>query len=168
MSKFIQENRTILLLALLIIVVVLLLVFRKKYEPEIDPYDLSKVKVITIEEAIPLFDDIEPHVYIIGRNGCTLCETLMPAVNETIDKYHITVYYIDIQKEDKSTPQYSIFQYLLNYQYEYSGVKGRISEFLNHTPMIIISSNHDTIYGSIGSMTQEAFEIILKEYGIIR
>lgn len=168
MNKFIQENRTTLLLVLLILVVVLLLVFKKKAEPEKDAYDLSKVKEVSLDEVISLYDDIEPHVYIVARNTCSACQTFLPAVNEVIDKHHITVYYIDLLKIDYDTPQYAIFKTLLNYEYEYQNKKGTMDNFMGYTPMILISSNHDTIYASLGSMTAEAFEIILEQYGIIK
>ena len=168
MNKFIQENKTLLLLVLLILVVVLILVFKKKEEPKKDDYDLSKVKIVTLDEVISLYDDVEPHVYIVARNTCSACQTFMPAVNEVIDKHHITVYYINLLDIDYDTPQYAIFKTLLNYNYEYQDKKGTMDNFMGYTPMILISSNHDTIYGSLGSMTADAFEVILKEYGIIK
>ncbi len=168
MNKFIQENRTLLLLLFLILVVVLILVFKHK-EAKTDPiYDLSKVKIIDIDTAISLYDDVEPHVYIIGRETCSACQTFMPAVNEIIDKHHITVYYLDLNSIDRTTPQYEIFKSLLNFNYEYDNKKGTMDTFIGYTPMILISSNHDTIYGSLGSMTPDVFEIILTEYGIIK
>ena len=167
MSKFIQENRTLLLLIFAILVVVLIIIFKPKPKKE-DIYDLSKVKIITIDDAISLYNDIEPHVYIIGRDTCSASNTLMPAVNEIIDKYNIKVYYIDQTKIDKTSMQYAIFKKLLNKNYEYDNKKGTMADFLSYTPMIIISSNNDTIYGSVGSMTADVFEVILKEYSIIK
>ena len=168
MNKFIQENRTLLLLLFLILVVVLIIVFKPKDKDGKDSYDVSKVKIITIDEAISLYGDIEPHIYIVCRDTCSNCQTFMPAVNKIIDKYHIDVYYIDLLKIDRTTPQYEIFKSLLNFQYEYENQKGTMDKFIGYTPMILISSNNDTIYGSLGSMTEDSFEVILKEYSIIK
>ena len=167
MNKFIQENRTLLLLILLILVVVGIIIFKKK-EDKTPKYDLSKVKVITIDDAISLYNDVEPHIYIIGRESCSACNTFIPAVNEVIERYDAEVYYIDLEAIDRDTPQYTIFKTLLNYNYEFDNKKGTMDTFIGYTPMVLISSNNETIYGSLGSMSTTTFETILMEYGIIR
>ena len=123
MSKFIKENSAVLLLALLILVVVCIVIFKPKDKDDVK-YDLSKVKIIDVEQAVKLYADIEPHVYVIGREGCSACETFIPAVNELIDQYGIDIYYIDLLQMDRESEEYKQFISLLNYRTEYDGKKG--------------------------------------------
>ena len=168
MVKFLKENIAIILLVITIIIVALIIVFKKNKEDKENVYDLTKVNIIDIKKATELYADIEPHFFIIARDTCTHCQTFMPAVNELIDKYKIDVYYIDLLKIDKQSEEYQEFTKLLNFRYEYDGKKGTMDTFIGYTPMILISSNNETIYGSLGSMSATALEPILREYSIIK
>ena len=80
MSKFLKENAPYLLVLLVVIVIALILIFKPKEKP-LEGYDLSKVKVIKIEEALELYKDVEPHVDIMGRSNCSACQSCLPAVS---------------------------------------------------------------------------------------
>ena len=53
---------------------------------------------------------------------------------------------------------------LLTYQVTYDNKQGALAMFMGYTPMIFISSNNETIYGTLGSYEKSAFEEILKEF----
>ena len=168
MSKFIKENIATILLVLTIIIIATIVVVKNKNEKVENAYDLSKVKVIDIKKATELYADVEPHFFIIARESCSACQSFLPAVNELIDKYKIEVYYIDLLKIDREGEDYEAFTKLLNFTYEYDGKVGTMDKFIGYTPMILISSNNETIYGSLGSMSVSALEPVLKEYSIIK
>ncbi len=168
MTKFLKENAAILLLVVTIIIVALIIAFKKNNEEKENVYDLTKVHIVDIKEATELYKDVEPHFFIVARDTCSVCQTFMPTVNELIDKYKIDVYYIDLLKIDKKSAEYQEFTKLLNYKYEYDGKVGTMDTFIGYTPMLLISSNNETIYGSLGSMSTSALEPVLKEYSIIK
>lgn len=168
MIKFIKENIATILLVITIIIVAVIVVLKDKNEKEENTYDLSKVKIVDIKEATKLYADVEPHFFIIARDTCSACQSFLPAVNELIDKYKIEVYYIDLLKMDREGEDYEAFTKLLNYTYEYDGQVGTMDKFIGYTPMLLISSNNDTIYGSLGSMSTSALEPVLREYSIIK
>ncbi len=168
MTKFFKENAAIILLVITIIIVALIVVFKNKDEKKSTGYDLSKMEVIDVAKATELYADVEPHFFIIARDTCSACQDFIPEVNEIIDEYKIKVYYINLLEIDRESEDYKKFAELLKYVYVYDDEIGTIASFIGYTPMLLISSNNETIWGSLGSMSASALEPVLKEYSIIK
>ena len=61
----------------------------------------SNLKRIDYEKVSEMINNKKDFVLCISRSTCTHCDDYKPKLKEVADKYGITIYYIDIDKETK-------------------------------------------------------------------
>ena len=61
---------------------------------------------ISYDELVEKINNSEDFILYIGRDGCSACEAFNPKFKKIINKYKITVYYIDLEKYTDDEKEY--------------------------------------------------------------
>jgi thioredoxin-related protein len=164
----------------LLIAILCLVIFKgnKKEETE-NTYDVSMMHQVGIAETLSLFSSKKTYVLYVGRSTCTICEKLLPTLQQAqINNDYITQY-LDITTIDRSSDDWATLVEKLDIKTTASISETEDSEaekvtntygyFLDKygfTPTVIIISNGKQKAGFVGNKTLSDFNAWLKENGV--
>lgn len=158
---------------LLVLIIVIILFSIKKGEPK-DVYDVSMMKEVTPSDILEMFTSKKTYVLYIGWKDCDICYELLPALKEAQIQLNYTTQYLDIEKVDMQTEEWSKLVNKLSMKTTQTisedGKGEAVTEsygyFLNtygFTPTIIIIKDGKQTGGFIGNKTTEDLISWLKE-----
>lgn len=140
-------------------------------------YDVSMMRTVGVNDVIDMFNDGETYVLYIGRETCSVCHELLPALQEAQINNNYITQYLDISQVDRSSAEWEELVELLDLEttttMDEEGVAEEVTDtfgyFLNtkgFTPCMIIINNGKQVAGFFGSRSLEAFEDWLTANGI--
>lgn len=162
------KNNAIIYLILLLCLAILIIAIFVKEQQEPEEVDTSKFKVVTLKEAIKLFDDKDPKYLLISTHDCQATINFVPSVvialaTEQVDVYYLELTSIDTESEE-DLADFAEFQKLLDLDYTFRGETKPVGEFIGNTPMNIIIKDRKVAFAFIGSMTTETTKTLMKRY----
>lgn len=133
-------------------------------------YDISKMNEISVKEALDLFEKNETSLIFFGRESCSVCQKLLPVLNEVQLANNLKINYIDITKVDRTSTDWETLVSKLDIQSsatlsetlsdEAEVVSESYGYFIDNygfTPMIVMIKDGEQKAGFIGTKTIDEF-----------
>jgi len=133
---------------------------------EATDYDVSKMKAVTGEEAVKLFDSKGTHFIYVGRSTCGVCVSLVPELNKVISDLNITLNYAAMNTKTFRTDFKDLFA-LLDIETTVNkneGTYGELLEEYGYTPMVFIIKDGKMVDGFVGYRDSNTIEKLFKKY----
>ena len=155
MSKFTKVFLIIITVLLSIIVMIGII------KTDNNKYDVSMMNEVTVKDVLDMFYSKKTYVLYIGREGCSVCGDILPALREAQIKNNYITQYLDIEKVTRSGNDWNDLVSLLSMKSTQTltenGTGKEITEtygyFLHNygfTPTIVIIKDGKQTGGSIG------------------
>ena len=165
------NNAAIYLVLFVCLVVVLVAFFvtnRGGTELEVPKVDTSLFQVVTLDEALELFETDEPKFLVIGLDTCTATINYVPSLQIAEAKFNFKVYYLELSSID-NTQLDSLNQFIqkLDIDYKLKDTVDKFGKFIQTTPGTVIIKNKKQVFGYYGSMNITTLETIAGKYGLI-
>ena len=77
-------------------------------------YDVSMMRTVGVNDVIDMFNDGETYVLYIGRETCSVCHELLPALQEAQINNNYITQYLDISQVDRSSAEWEELVELLD------------------------------------------------------
>ena len=170
MTKIINhiKNNAILYLIIVLCLVILAIAIFMKAEPKKEILDTKHFKVVTLDEALKLFDDDSPKYLLISTNTCTATIGFSPTLIIAGAKAGITIHYLELNDIDKSNKEvmakFYEFQRKLDIEYSLKDETKKLGEFIGTTPMNVIIKNKKVAFAYIGAMSQDTTYAVMTRY----
>lgn len=168
-----------IIMGLLLLLAILLMVTscRSNALEEENEYDVSMMHTVGVSDVIDMFANEGTYVLYIGRETCSVCHDLLPALQEAQINNNYITQYLDITQVDRSSSDWETLVGLLDVETtttmdeegETEEVTNKFGYFLDtkgFTPCVIIISGGEQIAGFFGSRSLTNFEDWLANYGI--
>lgn len=165
LKKHFKNNFAIYLVILACLVVLCVALFVTK-EPEQPKVDTSMFRVVTVKEALKLFDEDKANLLVISTSDCSATIKYVPSLQiaQAKDSYH--TYYLELDDIDPNSKDFKELLKKLDLEYNLKGKVAKFSEFMGTTPMNIIIKNKKMVHGYIGSMDTDTLHTIISLYGV--
>lgn len=165
-KKHFMNNLPIYSVLLVCIVIICVSVF-VTHEPEVETVDTSLFEVVTLKEALKLFEQDEPRFLVIGYKTCGATISYVPYLQISEAKLGYKTYYLELDSIDENQKDdYNKLVEKLDYEYDFLGEKDEFGKFIGSTPMTVIINKGKQVFGYIGSMNTTTLETITKLYGV--
>lgn len=168
--KHLKNNAAIYLVLFVCIVIILISLFITHDDREkikVAKVDTSLFEVVTLKEALELFDQPNPVLLIIGLDTCSATINYVPYLQYAEIEHGFSTYYLELSSINKSQiEEYNKLVEKLDIEYNSDGKVDKFGKFIGTTPMTIIIKNKKQVYGYIGSMNDTTLETITKNYGV--
>lgn len=119
-------------------------------------YDTSMFTELTEDEFIALFDedyeDDEIRFVFSGRSTCSYCVAFLPYLQQSVEEYDYTLYYLDIDSVSKYD--------------EIQDLDEILEENISYTPMVYAIKNGEVIDVNDGYTEYSTLTAFLEEYGV--
>ncbi len=140
-------------------------------------YDVSMMHTVGVSDVIDMFANEGTYVLYIGRETCTVCQDLLPILQEAQINNNYITQYMDITEIDRSSSDWEKLVELLDVEttttMDENGTSEEVTNtfgfFLNEkgfTPCVMIISNGKQIAGFFGTTSLTRFEDWLSNNGI--
>lgn len=133
-------------------------------------YDISKMNEVSVKETLDLFEKDETSLIFFGRESCSVCEKLLPILNEAQINNDIKINYIDITKVDRTSTSWETLVSKLDIKTSatlsetsndeaevVSETYGYFIDNYGFTPMIVMIKDGEQKAGFIGTKTIDEF-----------
>lgn len=165
LKKHFRNNFAIYVVLLACLVILLITLFYTREESPAT-VDTSMFKVLTLEDALKLFDDDSAKLLVISVSNCSATINFVPSLQIAQAKYGYTTYYLELDNVDSESEQFTKLMDKLDMEYNFKGNTQKFSYFIGSTPMTIIIKNKKMVSGYIGSMNTEALKALTNKYGV--
>lgn len=168
-----------IIMGLLLLLAILLMVTscRSNALEEENEYDVSMMHTVGVSDVIDMFANEGTYVLYIGRETCSVCHDLLPALQEAQIKNNYITQYLDITQVDRSSSDWETLVGLLDVEttttMDEEGVSEEVTNTFGYfldakgfTPCVIIIRDGKQIAGFFGSRSLTNFEDWLANYGI--
>ena len=168
-----------IIMGLLLLLAILLMVTscRSNALEEENEYDVSMMHTVGVSDVIDMFANEGTYVLYIGRETCSVCHDLLPALQEAQINNNYITQYLDITQVDRSSSDWETLVGLLDVETtttmdeegkteEVTNTFGYFLDTKGFTPCVIIISGGEQIAGFFGSRSLTNFEDWLANYGI--
>lgn len=168
-----------IIMGLLLLLAILLMVTscRSNALEEENEYDVSMMHTVGVSDVIDMFANEGTYVLYIGRETCSVCHDLLPALQEAQINNNYITQYLDITQVDRSSSDWETLVGLLNVEttttMDEEGVSEEVTNTFGYfldakgfTPCVIIIRDGKQIAGFFGSRSLTNFEDWLANYGI--
>lgn len=140
-------------------------------------YDVSMMHTVGVSDVIDMFANEGTYVLYIGRETCSVCHDLLPALQEAQINNNYITQYLDITQVDRSSSDWETLVGLLDVEttttMDEEGVSEEVTNTFGYfldakgfTPCVIIIRDGKQIAGFFGSRSLTNFEDWLANYGI--
>ena len=134
---------------------------------------------VTLLKALELIKEDKLVFIYLGYDGCSYCNKFTPSLKQTVSKYDMKLYYIDIKENDLKSKDWEKFtgklnkKFTLNLEIDGKKVKQtkKIGEFLKekgYTPSFVVFKNNKLVDGYIGALYKEKLEEFLDNAGFTK
>ena len=168
-----------IIMGLLLLLAILLMVTscRSNALEEENEYDVSMMHTVGVSDVIDMFANEGTYVLYIGRETCSVCHDLLPALQEAQINNNYITQYLDITQVDRSSSDWETLVGLLNVEttttMDEEGVSEEVTNTFGYfldakgfTPCVIIIRDGKQIAGFFGSRSLTNFEDWLANYVI--
>lgn len=168
-----------IIMGLLLLLAILLMVTscRSNALEEENEYDVSMMHTVGVSDVIDMFANEGTYVLYIGRETCSVCHDLLPALQEAQINNNYITQYLDITQVDRSSSDWETLVGLLDVETtttmdeegeteEVTNTFGYFLDAKGFTPCVIIIRDGKQIAGFFGSRSLTNFEDWLANYGI--
>ncbi|HIS11486.1 MAG TPA: hypothetical protein IAB40_00075 [Candidatus Onthocola stercoravium] len=168
-----------IIMGLLLLLAILLMVTscRSNALEEENEYDVSMMHTVGVSDVIDMFANEGTYVLYIGRETCSVCHDLLPALQEAQINNNYITQYLDITQVDRSSSDWETLVGLLDVEttttMDEEGVSEEVTNTFGYfldakgfTPCVIIIRDGKQIAGFFGSRSLTNFEDWLANYGI--
>ena len=168
-----------IIMGLLLLLAILLMVTscRSNALEEENEYDVSMMHTVGVSDVIDMFANEGTYVLYIGRETCSVCHDLLPALQEAQINNNYITQYLDITQVDRSSSDLETLVGLLDVEttttMDEEGVSEEVTNTFGYfldakgfTPCVIIIRDGKQIAGFFGSRSLTNFEDWLANYGI--
>lgn len=100
MSKQVKILLPVILAAAALITMMIYFAPNKEEE---NGYDVSMMNEVNVEDILDMFESGKTYVVFVGRKGCSVCEKILPALEEAQKKNNYITQYLDLTKVDRSS-----------------------------------------------------------------
>lgn len=161
------NNAVIYLILFVCIVIVSISLFSTKEptNPE-SIVDTKFLEVVTIEEALELFEDKDPKLLIISVNYCSATKEYVDTLKINQSKYNYPTYYLELTDIDTEKKEFTEFLNKLDMEYNFMGEIDKFNKFVGSTPMTVIIKNRKMVYGYIGNINTTTLKTLTDTYGV--
>ncbi len=167
-----KNNILIYLVLFVCLVIVLISLFITRDdtgEIETAKVDTKYFEVVSLQQALKLFDSVEPVFLVIGYESCSATINYVPYLQIATAKFGFPVYYLELASIDENqTEDLKTFRDKLNIDYNFQGETGKYGQFIESTPSTVIIKNQKQVFGFYGSMNTTTIETIAKKYNLIQ
>ena len=167
MKNKLKELAPLILVLFTCLIVAIILINKPKEKVENLDYDTSFLSNIKVSDAIKEFKSSDIKIYIIGRSTCSISQKFLPILKEVVTEYKPKIYYIDLEAMLDDKNNLKKIKILLTFEYTYENKTQDMASYIGATPMVIISQNNKNIYGSLGYMSKNDFQNLLRSYELI-
>ena len=168
-----------IIMGLLLLLAILLMVTscRSNALEEENEYDVSMMHTVGVSDVIDMFANEGTYVLYIGRETCSVCHDLLPALQEAQINNNYITQYLDITQVDRSSSDWETLVGFLDVETtttmdeegeteEVTNTFGYFLDAKGFTPCVIIIRDGKQIAGFFGSRSLTNFEDWLANYGI--
>ena len=160
------KNNFAIYAVLLTCIVVVTIAICITSKPKLETVDTSMFVVISLEEALELFEKEEPSLLIMSVETCTATIDYVKYLQIAQAKGEYYTYYLDLNTIDTSSKEFETLKEKLDFEYEFYGPVDKFSAFIESTPQTVIIKNKQQVYGHIGSINTSTLETLTKLYGV--
>lgn len=147
-------------------IIVLLIALKITSKPKLETVDTSMFEVVTIKEALDLFESEEPKLLVMSVETCTATISYTPYLQIAQAKHGYKTYYLDLNTIDTKSEDFKLLREKLDFEYNFRGTIGKFSEFIENTPSTVIIKNKKQVFGYIGSIDTNTLSTYVKLYGV--
>lgn len=153
----------IVLLACIVVICITLFVTREEEKPKVDT---SMFTVLTLEEALRLFEQDKATLLVISTSECTATINYVSylQISQALNGY--ITYYLELDDIDPESKDFKKLVEKLDMEYKLNGKIAKFGEFIGTTPMTIIIKNKKMVHGYIGSMDTDTLTTFTSLYGV--
>ncbi len=133
-------------------------------------YDTSRLTLLDKETSEELKDSKGVKFIYVGRSGCSVCQSLLPNLNQVIDDLKLEMNYLSIDVKDWRTEYASVFDLLsiettiTSSKGTYTGTYGELLNEHGFTPMLIVLKDGKMVDGLVGSRDVSTLKTFYEKY----
>ena len=160
------KNNFAIYIVLVTCTVILGIAISVNSKPKVEKVDTSMFEVVTLDEALELFETDEPKLLVMSVDTCSATKGYVPYLQIAEAKRRYVTYYLDLNSIDTSSEAFKEFQAKLDMEYTLFDKVDKFSTFMESTPQTIIIKNKKMVYGHIGSMSTDTLVTLTDLYGV--
>ena len=103
---------------------------------------------------------------VIGSKKCSATEYFVPIMEISQAKGEYTINYLELLDEDPKSSEFKDLVNELDIVINYEGEEKELKEYMGSTPMIIIIKNKKIVYGTVGTISENALTQLANTYGV--
>lgn len=163
----IEHNLPIYLLIIAVVVIFCIITFiGNKNLSEPVSFDTSSFNIVTSKDVLKFLDEKEARMIVIGSKKCSATEYFVPIMEISQAKGEYTINYLELLDENPNSSEYKELVNKLDIVINYEGEEKELKEYMGSTPMIIIIKNKKIVYGTVGTISENALTQLASTYGV--
>lgn len=163
----IEHNLPIYLLIIAVVVIFCIITFiGNKNHSETASFDTSSFNIVTSKDVLKFLDEKEARMIVIGSKKCSATEYFVPIMEISQAKGEYTINYLELLDENPNSSEYKELVNKLDIVINYEGEEKELKEYMGSTPMIIIIKNKKIVYGTVGTISENALNQLASTYGV--
>ena len=162
----IEHNLPIYLVIIAVVVIFCIITFGNKNPSDTVLFDTSSFNVVTSKDVLKFLDEKEARMIVIGSKKCSATEYFVPIMEISQAKGEYTINYLELLDEDPASSDYKELVNELDIVINYEGEEKELKEYMGSTPMIIIIKNKKIVYGTVGTISENALTQLANTYGV--
>jgi hypothetical protein len=162
----IEHNLPIYLIIIAVVVIFCIITFGNKNPSETVLFDTSSFNVVTSKDVLEFLDEKEARMIVIGSKKCSATEYFVPIMEISQAKGEYTINYLELLDEDPKSSEFKDLVNELDIVINYEGEEKELKEYMGSTPMIIIIKNKKIVYGTVGTISENALTQLANTYGV--
>lgn len=162
----IEHNLPIYLIIIAVVVIFCIITFGNKNPSENVLFDTSSFNVVTSKDVLEFLDEKEARMIVIGSKKCSATEYFVPIMEISQAKGEYTINYLELLDEDPKSSEFKDLVNELDIVINYEGEEKELKEYMGSTPMIIIIKNKKIVYGTVGTISENALTQLANTYGV--
>lgn len=162
----IEHNLPIYLIIIAVVVIFCIITFGNKNPSETILFDTSSFNVVTSKDVLEFLDEKEARMIVIGSKKCSATEYFVPIMEISQAKGEYTINYLELLDEDPKSSEFKDLVNELDIVINYEGEEKELKEYMGSTPMIIIIKNKKIVYGTVGTISENALTQLANTYGV--
>lgn len=162
----IEHNLPIYLIIIAVVVIFCIITFGNKNPSETVLFDTSSFNIVTSKDVLEFLDEKEARMIVIGSKKCSATEYFVPIMEISQAKGEYTINYLELLDEDPKSSEFKDLVNELDIVINYEGEEKELKEYMGSTPMIIIIKNKKIVYGTVGTISENALTQLANTYGV--
>ena len=123
------KNNFAIYIVLVTCIVILGIAISVNSKPKVEKVDTSMFEVVTLDEALELFETDEPKLLVMSVPTCTATIGYTPYLQIAQAKHRYNTYYLDLTTIDTKSEDFKKLQEKLDFEYNFMGTIDKFSKF---------------------------------------